>query len=44
MSMWVAYDAYGDLIASRCSYGLLLYVLHSRGYDLDDCLIRRVTP
>lgn len=44
MTIYVAYNAYGDLIADGYSYSEVLRAIEAAGYLEDECLIGRVTP
>lgn len=42
--IYVAYNAYGDLIADGYSYHDLLQAIDAAGYSEDECFIGSVTP
>ena len=41
MSIWVAYNDYGDLIAEHCSYWGLVALVEALGYEAEDVYIGR---
>lgn len=44
MNIYVAYNSFGDLVATAHSYMSLVFKLENAGYELDDLFIGRTTP
>lgn len=44
MSIWVAYNSYGDLVAQADTYGRLMAYIEWAGYYDDEVIIGKVTP
>lgn len=44
MTIWVAYNSYGDLVAEGMTYEALLAGIFVAGYESYEVFIGRVTP